>query len=158
MDIFVIILLIFLGLVLLMLEFAVIPGITIAGIGGFILLGASVYLAFTKYGNMAGFLTLAVVLILAPMMVYYFFKSRLGKKMTLETKIEGKVETFSEGSIKVGDIGRTIGRLAPMGKVRINGETAEAKSNGVYIDPNTEIIVRKVLSNSIIVEQKNSES
>jgi membrane-bound ClpP family serine protease len=97
-------------------------------------------------------------LILAPMMVYYFFKSRLGKKMTLETKIEGKVETFSEGSIKVGDVGRTIGRLAPMGKVRINGETAEAKSNGVYIDPNTEIIVRKVLSNSIIVEQKNSES
>ena len=63
MTVFAIILLIFLGLLLLLIEFAVIPGVTIAGIGGFILLGLSVYIAFSSYGSGVGFLTLTFVLI-----------------------------------------------------------------------------------------------
>ena len=55
MTIFAIILLIVLGLVLLLIEFAVIPGITVAGIGGFVLLALSVYIAFSEYGNGIGF-------------------------------------------------------------------------------------------------------
>src|SRR5690554_2641294 len=58
MTAFTIILLIFLGLLLLLIEFAVIPGVTIAGIGGFILLGLSVYIAFAEYGTGIGFITL----------------------------------------------------------------------------------------------------
>jgi len=158
MSLFVIILLIFLGLLLLLIEFAVIPGITIAGIGGFVLLGLSVYIAFVQYGTVTGFITLAVVLIAAPMMIYYFFKSKTGKKMLLETQITGKVETFLHENIHPGDSGKTLGRLNPMGKIKINGETIEAKSNGLFIDPGTEIIVVKVLSNSVIVEPKNKES
>ena len=157
MTIFVIILLILLGLLLLLLEFAVIPGITIAGIGGFLLLGASVYIAFVKYGTLAGFITLAVVLIVSPLMIYYFFKSRAGKKMMLDTQIDGKVETFASDKIKPDDTGITIGRLAPTGKVRINGETLEGQSSGSFINPKTEIKVIKVLSNKVIVEPLNLE-
>ena len=152
MTVFAIVLLILLGLVLLLIEFAVIPGVTIAGIGGFLLLGASVYIAFIEYGTGAGFLTLLIVLIAAPIMVYYFFKSRSGKKMILNSKIEGKVNTVDEEKIKVGDIGKTIGRLAPMGKVKVNGETVEAQSTGAYIDQNIEIKVSKIHLNNIIVE------
>lgn len=152
MSIFAIILLILLGLVLLLIEFAVIPGVTIAGIGGFLLLAASVYIAFTELGNTAGFITLIVVLVLAPAMVYYFFKSRTGKKMILEKNIDGKVEYINSQKIVVGDSGKTIGRLAPTGKVRVNGEVVEAQSTGAFIDHNTEIKVLKILSNKIIVE------
>ncbi len=155
MTVFAIVLLILLGLVLLLIEFAVIPGVTIAGIGGFLLLGASVYIAFVEYGTGAGFLTLLVVLIAAPLMIYYFFKSRAGKKMILDSKIEGKVDTVNEEKIKVGDIGKAIGRLAPMGKVKVNGEIVEAQSTGSFIDQNTEIRVSKILSNKIIVEPFN---
>ena len=155
MSVFAIVLLILLGLVLLLIEFAVIPGVTIAGIGGFLLLGASVYIAFVEYGTGAGFLTLLVVLIAAPLMIYYFFKSRAGKKMILDSKIEGKVDTVNEEKIKVGDIGKAIGRLAPMGKVKVNGEIVEAQSTGSFIDQNTEIRVSKILSNKIIVEPFN---
>ena len=56
MSIFAIILLILLGLLLLLIEFAVIPGVTIAGIGGFLLLAASVYIAFKELGTAAGLL------------------------------------------------------------------------------------------------------
>ncbi len=152
MSVFAIVLLILLGLVLLLIEFAVIPGVTIAGIGGFLLLGASVYIAFVEYGTGAGFLTLLIVLIAAPLMIYYFFKSKSGKKMILNSKIEGKVDTINKEKIKIGDIGKAIGRLAPSGKVKVSGEIVEAQSTGSFIDQNTEIIVSKILSNKIIVE------
>ena len=154
MSLLAIILLIILGLVLLLLEFAVIPGVTIAGIGGFILLAGSVYIAFAEMGKVAGFITLGVVLIISPLMIYYFFKSRAGKNMILDSKIDGKVENTTNGKIEPGDTGVTIGRLAPMGKVKINGEIVEAQSSGVFIDHQVEIRVIKTHLNKIIVEPK----
>lgn len=148
---------ILLGLVLLLIEFAVIPGVTIAGIGGFLMLAASVYIAFSEYGNLAGFITLLVVLIAAPAMIYYFFKSRGGKKMILESKIDGTVDTVNQEKIKTGDLGKAIGRLAPGGKVKINDEIVEAVSTGPFIDQHTKIRVVKVLSNKIIVEPVNKK-
>lgn len=152
MSILAIILLIFLGLVLLLIEFAVIPGVTIAGIGGLLLLGGSVWIAFSEHGTIPGFITLAIVLIVAPAMVYYFFKTSTGKKMILNKNIDGKIDLFNNEKIAIGDSGKTIGRLAPMGKVRVNGEVVEAQSTGALIDQKTEIIVLKIESNKIIVE------
>lgn len=152
MSILAIILLILLGLVLLLIEFAVIPGITIAGIGGFLLLAGAVFIAFREYGTIPGFVTLLIVLILAPAMIYYFFKSKSGKKMILEKNIKGKVDLIDETKISAGDTGKTIGRLAPAGKVRINGEVVEAQSTGILIDQHTEIKVLKIDSNKVIVE------
>lgn len=157
MSLLAIVLMIILGLVLLMLEFAVIPGVTIAGVGGFLLLAASVYIAFAELGRVAGFITLAVVLILSPLMVYYFFKSRAGKKMILDSKIDSKIENSAPGSFAVGDKGITIGRLAPMGKIRINGQVVEAQSAGTYINENTEIQIVNLHFNKIIVEPFNNE-
>ncbi|RIH64348.1 hypothetical protein D1164_14755 [Mariniphaga sediminis] len=155
MTVFAIILLILLGLLLLLIEFAVIPGVTIAGIGGFVLLGISVYIAFAEYGTGIGFLTLTFVLIASPLLIFYFFKSKTGKKMVLDSLIDGKVETVDAQKIQVGDTGKTIGRLAPSGKVKVSGEVVEAQSTGAFIDHNTEIKVLKILTNKIIVEPVN---
>jgi len=157
MSILAIILLIILGLVLLLLEFVVLPGITIAGVGGFLLLAGSVFIAFAELGTVAGFITLAVVLILSPLMVYYFFKSRAGKKMILDSKIDSKIENSTPGNFAVGDKGLTIGRLAPMGKIKINGEVVEAQSSGEYINEQTEIQIVKIHLNKIVVEPFNKE-
>ncbi|NCB08795.1 MAG: hypothetical protein EOM73_11585, partial [Bacteroidia bacterium] len=105
MTILAIILFIILGLLLLLIEFAVIPGVTIAGIGGILLLIASIYIAFTSYGTGAGIVTLIFVMLAAPALVYYLFKSRAGKKMILESQIDSKVETFDNLKIAVGDTG-----------------------------------------------------
>ncbi len=152
MDVLAIVLLIFLGIVLLLIEFTVIPGVTIAGIGGFLMLAASVYIAFTDLGNVAGFITLAIVLVLSPILIYYFFKSRAGRKMILESEIDSKIENFSPEKLKAGDVGKTIGRLAPMGKIKVNGEVVEAQSNGSFIDHQTDIRIVKIHQNKIIVE------
>ena len=157
MTILAIILLILLGIVLLLIEFAVIPGITIAGIGGFLMLAGSVYIAFAELGKVAGFITLAVVLILSPIVVYYFFQSRTGKKMILQSEIDGKVENFNPLNLKIGDTGKTIGRLAPMGKIRVNGEVVEAQSTGAFIDHQTPVRIINIKSNQIIVEPIKQE-
>ncbi len=72
MTILIIIFLVILGLFLLLLEFVVIPGITIAGIGGVIMLIGSVYLGFTEYSVVGGLVTLLSILVTAPWMFYYF--------------------------------------------------------------------------------------
>ena len=155
MSVLAIVLLIFLGIVLLLIEFAVIPGVTVAGIGGFLMLAGAVYIAFVRYGTVPGFITLAIVLILSPAIVYYYFNSSAGRKMILNKNIEGKVDLVDSNKIAVGDTGKSIGRLAPMGKVKVNGEVVEAQSTGALIDQNTEIRVLKVVSNKIIVEPLN---
>lgn len=152
MTILAIIVLILLGLLLLLLEFAVVPGVTIAGIGGFLMLAGSVYMAFAQYGTGAGFATLLFVLIAAPALILYFLRSKAGKKMVLETNIDGKVETFETDDIHPGDTGITLGRLAPMGKIKVNGMSVEAQSTGSYIDQNKPVKILKVYPGKVIVE------
>lgn len=151
MTILIILFLIFLGVLLLLLEFAVIPGVTIAGIGGAVLLGASIYLAFDEYGLAAGFLTLAFVVLAVPVIFFRFFKGRTGKKMVLQTEITGKVNEAETNTVKVGDEGVTLGRLAPMGKVRVNNNVYEGKSQGGFVDQQVKIRVVEVLNTQLIV-------
>ena len=54
MTVFVIVLLLLLGIVLLLLEFLVVPGVTIAGIGGVIMMGGGIYLAYTTIWQYCG--------------------------------------------------------------------------------------------------------
>lgn len=155
MTILIILFLIFLGIVLLLLEFAVIPGITIAGIGGAVLLGASIYMAFDTYGLTAGFLTLAFVVFAVPFLFLRFFKGRAGRKLILQTEISGKVNEFGTDPVHVGDEGITIGRLAPMGKVRIRDQVYEGKSQGGFVDQQVKVRVVEVLKTQVIVEPLN---
>lgn len=154
MSILVILLLIFLGIVLLLIEFTILPGITIAGIGGVLLFGYSIYMAFTTYGPLAGFLTLAFVVIVAPLMVVWLFQGKTGKKLVLSTTITGVANQVDE-KVKVGDIGVTIGRLAPMGKIRVNGEVVEVKSTGAFIDPGESVRIIEIEKSQITVEPLN---
>jgi membrane-bound ClpP family serine protease len=155
MEIITILLLILLGVVLLLIEFLLIPGISIAGIGCLIAFVASIILAFKYFGNLIGFVVLISILILVPLFLYFLFKGKAMKPMMLNTDINGKVKNVEEGQINPGDQGITIGRLAPAGKARINDITLEVRTNGQFIDPQTRIRVLKVEGNSVYVEPIN---
>ena len=154
MNILIILFLIFLGIVLLLIEFTILPGITIAGVGGFLLFAYSVYLAFTSYGTLAGFVTLGFVLVVSPVLVVVFFKGKTGKKMVLDTVITGVANQIDE-KIKVGDVGVTIGRLAPMGKIKVNNEVVEVKSTGSFVDPGEKVRIIEIEKSLITVEPLN---
>jgi membrane-bound ClpP family serine protease len=152
MNLLIILFLVFLGIVLLLIEFTILPGITIAGLGGLLLFGYSIYLAFTSYGALAGFLTLGFVLIVAPTLVVLLFKGKAGKKMVLSTVLHGTANEINPEKVKIGDMGITVGRLAPMGKIKVNDEVVEAKSTGIFIDPGEKIRIIQIEKSLITVE------
>ncbi len=155
MNFLVILFLIILGIILLLIEFTILPGITIAGIGGFLLFVYSVYLAFTSYGSLAGFLTLAFILILSPILVTMLFKGKAGKIMTLRTVVNGVANEINTEKVKVGDIGVTIGRLAPMGKIKVNDEIVEVRSTGTFVNPGEKVRIIQIEKSLITVEPLN---
>jgi len=150
-----IILLLVLGVILLLLEFLVIPGTTIAGIGGLICLGGGVYMAYESFGSNTGHLFLLGTVFFLVLMIYYALKAGTWKKMSLSSEIDSKVETVDENKIVVGDKGKTITRCNPVGKAIVNGEMYEAKSLGSFIDQNTEVEVVKVNRNQIVIKPIN---
>ncbi len=155
MNFLIIIFLIILGIVLLLIEVTILPGITVAGVGSFLVLVYSVYLAFTSYGSLVGFLTLAFVLIVSPLLVYYFFKGKAGKSMVLNTVITGVANEINPEKVKVGDIGVTIGRLAPMGKIKVNDEVVEVRSTGAFVNPGEKVRIISIEKSLVTVEPLN---
>ncbi|MEN9443497.1 MAG: hypothetical protein RIS47_387 [Bacteroidota bacterium] len=151
-----IIAMILLGVVLLFLEVFVIPGITIAGIGGGILLVVGFFLSFREYGTWVGIGTLGLTLVVTMVMFVLAFRSNTWKSMALTVAVDSKVNTLEIDEVMVGDKARTISRLAPMGKILINDKFYEAKSTLGMVDPEIDVEVVKVFKGQIFVKPINT--
>lgn len=148
-----IILLIILGIFLFLVEFLLIPGVTVAGIGAVILIVSAIYLAFVNHGVTMGLVSIGATLVLSLVILAISLRSRTWKKVMLDTKIDGTSHDLpEEGSIAIGDKGKTITRLAPIGKVRVNDVVMEAKSISGYVDANTDVEVIKIAGTQLIVK------
>ena len=135
-------LLILLGLLLFLAELVLLPGITVAAVGAFCCLVGAVTWAFVGGGMGMGFIVLAVVVVLLVLLTILFIRPRTWNRFALKTNIESQVQPVEiEKQVEVGVQGITLTRLAPMGKVQIDGQIFEAKSLDSYIDPRQEVIV-----------------
>jgi membrane-bound ClpP family serine protease len=158
MSILAIILLIVLGILLFVVEFLLVPGVTIAGIGGAILMGFAVYMSYKTHGNTVGNYTLIATLILTIGGFAYALRAKTWRRLMLQKDIEGKVEVgLEQDTIKVGDRGEAITRMAPVGKVLVNGLVVEGKSQRGFLDQHTPVEVIKVLNTQVIVKPINKE-
>ncbi len=157
MSIGLIIFLILLGLLLFLLEFLVVPGITVAGIGGAISIITAVVLAFYYHGPQTGLIVLLATLLVLILTVVFMLKAGTWKKIMLNKSIDSRVDNVKkqEGLVKEGDAGSTVTRLNPMGRVMVNGQYYEAKSMDRLIDQGTDIVVLKVEINKLIVKPVN---
>jgi len=145
-------LLIIFGIALLIIEFLVLPGITIAFIGGVLLMGLGVYISYRTYGSDMGTYVLLGTVVLFIIALVYSLRSKTWKKLALKSEISGKVNSIQELHIQVGDKGVAVTKLSSIGKVKINNTVFEAKSLGMYIEENTEIEVVEVSNSDIIVK------
>lgn len=157
MDIFIIALLIFIGLVMVILEVFFLPGITIAGISAVLFFVGAVLYAFMQLGEFAGYITIAVSVIVTIIGIIAFIRSRSLDRMALKTTIDSVAPTLISDQIKVGDEGITLSRLNPMGSVLINNITVEARTREDFIDEDTPVIVEKVDRTTVIVQKKENE-
>ena len=155
MSIFAISLIIFLGILLVLVEFLVIPGVTVAGIGGFLLIGGGIYSGYHFHDMRTGNIILLVSIGVMLVAFILALKVKTWQKMGLKATIDGKVNTLEEDLLKVGDTGKTISRLAPMGKAMFKNKLFEVKTEGSFVDQNKEITIIRISKNQIIVEPKN---
>jgi membrane-bound ClpP family serine protease len=139
------------GLVLLLIEILFVPGTTIVGIIGFLVLAIGVGLSFKYFGREMGWMILGTTSVLAGVTLYVSFKSNLWARFALKSTNTGRVNEDPEG-IAVGEEGVALSALRPIGKAEIGKRTFEVKTQGAYVETGKRIRIIQILSNQIIVE------
>jgi len=151
MDILIVIVLCLIGIILILVEIFLIPGLTITAIGGAAFSIGGIYYAFKNLGSTAGIITLLSVIAIIAIAFIYLIKSKALDSIALKTNLKSSVANKGLPDISEGDTGISVSRLNPMGKVRVNNITMEAKTLGGFIDENTAIKVIKVSPSQLIV-------
>lgn len=148
-----IITLILVGILLLVAELVLLPGISVAGIGSLLSFAGAIFLGYMYYGFWIGSGVLTAVILLSMLAVIVSLRANTWRRLSLNTTIDStSTPTPQQHDIRIGQQGVTLTRLAPMGKVLFGEVTLEAKSIDAYIDPrqrveaiafdNTVVIVR----------------
>ena len=153
MDVVLIIGLIFLGIFFMIVEVYLIPGISVAGIASVACFIVGIVLAYKNLGTVAGTWILAGSMVSLGAVLYWFLRSKTLDRMALKSEIKSKTEPFQGLNVQPGDTGVTISRLAPIGRVKINGKTIEGRSENEMIDQNTPVQVIEVGSYNVLVRK-----
>ncbi len=150
------------GLILIMVEFFIIPGFGIVGISGILaILGSFImwYSTWSKYFQSAPYIMLGVVL-LSGISIYFMFKflprTRLFNRLVLDTS-EIKKSGYHASSDKImnleGKKGTALTTLRPAGSAEIDGEKMDVMSDSEFIKKGEKIIVIKVEGNRVLVKK-----
>ncbi len=150
--------LILLGVALMMAEIFLLPGITIAGFAGGILMIASITYAFYYMGSTAGYITIGANIAIGITTFIFLIKSNTLDRIALKTDIESKVDQSELSQLHVGERGIAISRLNPIGKAEFKELIVEAKSfTGEFIDTEEAIEIVKIEPTNVLVIPVNKE-
>lgn len=152
MDVLIILLLILLAIFLVVVETLLLPGVTVALIGAFAAGIYATYLTSSLYGFGMGIAVFLLTLVLSLIALLICVKKRNISKMSLKVNSDSVVPNVRE-QVNIGACGVASTRLAPMGTALIDGQYAEAKSVGGFIDQKTAVKVIGYEDNIILVEK-----
>lgn len=154
MDIIYIVLLIIAAVLLFLVEFFIIPGISIASFAAFGCLVVANYLAYVKLGITGFVITLVISTIAVIVAVILFMRSKTLDRISLKKSIDSSVENLKEPSVKTGDEGTTTTRLALVGYANVHGKIIEVTSCDGFLDAKTPIVVDRVTDGIIYVKKQ----
>lgn len=147
----IIVLLVVLGLVFLFAELLLLPGLSVGAFLSLICYGGALYVAFDRYSTATGVWCIAAIVVLSLIVIVISLRSKTWRRLSLEQKI-----TSSSGNdvsaVSVGERGRSVSRLAPVGRAEFGGRIYEAKSQTGYIDAGAEVEVVGFDDFSLIVK------
>ena len=142
--------LILIGMILILAEILLFPGIGVAGILGFLFVGGSCYYAFYEFGSLIGTIVTAANGVVLLLLLIYVLRAKTWKKLALTTNIDSKAVPTEE-VIAVGDVAKTVTRLSPVGSVRFNNKVLEVKALEGMIDVGVDVEVVLIEDNKIYV-------
>ena len=155
MEILIIASLLIAGIILLLLEVFLFPGISLAGIGATVCLVYANMRAFNGLGTWPGVLTLAISIISSILVFVWFMRSKSLDKLALKKDIDSSVKQPEAATIQVGDTGIALTRLAQIGNAQFGDRIVEVRSTGDFIDAKTPIIVERITDGIILVAPNN---
>lgn len=146
--------LVIIGLLLLVVEILFVPGTTLVGLLGFLLVIIGCALSFSWFGSQKGWITVGISAIFSGLALYLSFRSKLWFRFALRSTSEGLATETVAGKVTVGEEGKTLSSLRPSGKAEFAQGVFEVRTAGAYADAGVVVRVIRVEGNQIIVEAK----
>ena len=139
------------AVVLFLLEIFLLPGITIAGIGGALFAIGGIIYAYST-GTVLGHVTLIGSVVLFIGFFAWLLRAKSFQRVALNTNVDSTLTSTRDMGLQVGDKGIALSRLAPIGKARFGDTTVEAKTQGDFIDEQTPIVIIRLDGYNVVVE------
>jgi membrane-bound serine protease (ClpP class) len=158
-------LLVSIGVLLIALELFVIPGVSVAGIGGIVALVAGLGMSLVGAGatvsvivSALGRVAISILLAMAGALALLRFLPRLpfGRRLVLETGMQadlGYVSTPDSDRHWLGRSGTAVSPLRPAGIAEIDGVRVDVVSDGGFVEAGTPVEVTRVDGNRIVVRR-----
>lgn len=148
----IIFLLVALAVALLAVEAFLAPGIGVAGIGAAVCLIAADVVVYYEYGFVPAVVATLVSVAVSLLFLWWLSRSKAVDRMSLQSTISSTAATAAQLSVRPGDRGRALTRLALIGNAEIAGNVVEVKSAGAFIDEGTPVVVVSVSEALVVVQ------
>ena len=143
------------GLALIIAEVVFIPGTTIVGFLGLVFAIAGIVISYDYFGKDIALYILIGMSAVSAAALYYSFKGKAWSKFSLKTANRAKVNEGLVADLAIGDEGKTLSTLRPVGKAKFRNQEYEVKTLGDYVDNGIQVRIKLIVSNQIIVEPIN---
>jgi membrane-bound serine protease (ClpP class) len=150
MMLLLIILLMAVGMVLLFLEVAIIPGFGAAGISAILCLLAGVVLAWVQYGAAWGVGSLVLAGGMALGLITVAPRTRAGKELVLSAALTTDAGDGQKARL-LGSFGVTVTPLRPSGAAEIDGRRVDVVTDGVFVEAGKSIKVVSIEGARVVV-------
>jgi membrane-bound ClpP family serine protease len=144
--------LILVGLLLIVIEVIFIPGTTLVGLAGFLIVVAGLVFSFVYFGSDTGWAILGGTAVLSGVLFYLAFKGNVWSRFALKSSIDSKVNEGDLDQFKEGMEGVAVSTLRPIGNAEIDNKIIEVTTQGEYVPSGSKIRIIKISFNQITVE------
>jgi len=141
------------GLLFVVAEVVFIPGTTLVGLVGFVLLAAGIWLGYRDLGTSAGHVALGISVVLVGIILYVGLRPRNLAKMALTDVHHARVRDVRQPDVQPGATGRTLSALRPAGTALFHDDRREVVTRGEFLPVGITVRVLGIEHNRIVVEQ-----
>lgn len=143
------------GIVLVLVEIFITPGIVVGIIGG-VMITLGVYFAYRDFGDVYGHTALLSTLAVLSVTIFLAFRNGAWNRFAMKEVIDGKANNIHTLKVEVGDVGVTLSALRPAGTALLNGQKMEVHTEGDFLLANVSVKVVKRIQNKIFVKRTNT--
>ena len=151
MSLAVIIGIIILGILLVIVEVFLIPGSTVVGILGALIVAVGVYFTFKYLGTQAGWISMIASSIV--LLGLFYIGLRNIEKVAIAETIDGKVNLLEDETLEIGAVGKAYTDCRPAGKAVFDGKKLNVISVGDYIMKGRQVKVVKMEEGKVFVKE-----